>query len=66
MARQETLTDIRQTLGIVPGWLEGLPDQELEREWGTQKGFMMADTALPVKTKALAGIAAAAATRCRY
>ncbi len=65
MSRQETLADIRQTLGIVPGFLEQLPDQDLEADWSTMKGLMM-DTALPVKTKALVGIGAAAALRCHY
>lgn len=66
MSRQDVLNDMRATLGIVPGWWEGLPDDALEMEWKTAKGFIMADTALPVKTKALAGLAAASAMRCAY
>ncbi len=66
MSREEILNDIKATLGIVPGWLEGMPDQALHDEWSALKGFVLTDTALPVKTKALIGLSAAAALRCHY
>jgi hypothetical protein len=34
MARQDVLDQITQTLGSVPGWLSGLPDPQLEHQWG--------------------------------
>jgi hypothetical protein len=33
LARQETLDQIAETLGTVPGWLGGLPDGQLEHQW---------------------------------
>ena len=66
MPRQDILNDIQATLGIVPGWLGDMPDRALEDEWNTMKGFVLVDTALPVKTKALIGLGAAAALRCHY
>jgi hypothetical protein len=32
MTRQEILDQISQTLGGVPGWLDGLPDSQLEHQ----------------------------------
>ena len=66
MSREDVLNAVRATLGIVPGWLEGMPDQALQDEWSALKGFVLVDTTLPVKTKALIGLGAAAALRCRY
>jgi len=43
-----------------------MPDTVLEQWWATSSGFLMRDTALPVKTKALIGLSASAAARCRY
>jgi hypothetical protein len=34
MTRQEILDQISQTFGGVPGWLGGLPDSQLEHQWG--------------------------------
>ena len=66
MSRQDTLDQIRTTLGIVPGFLEGMPDMALEQTWGGIRDFLMVDTALPSKTKFLVGLGAAAAIRCQY
>ena len=66
MARQDVLRDLKATLGIIPGFVEQMPDKMLDEWWDTSKNFFMADTALPVKTKALLGVCAAAAVHCRY
>jgi hypothetical protein len=34
MTRQESLDQITQMLGVVPDWLAGLPDPQLEHQWG--------------------------------
>lgn len=49
MSRQDTLDQIRTTLGIVPGFLEGMPDMALEQTWGGIRDFLMVDTALPLQ-----------------
>ena len=66
MSRQEILSDIEATLGIVPGFMGGMSDMNLEHSWGFLKDFLMVDTALSAKTKALIGIGASATFRCDY
>lgn len=53
-------------MGIVPKFLEGLPDGSLEYEWGIFKRIELGETVIPNKYKELIGIGIAAATRCRY
>ena len=66
MARADTKADIRETLGLVPGFFESLPDSLLESEWESFKSIELNETAIPNKYKELIGIAVSGATRCRY
>jgi hypothetical protein len=65
MTRQEVLDQISQTLGGVPGWLDGLPDSQLEHQWGLTAWFL-SDSKLTARDKALVAFGAAAAGRCQY
>jgi alkylhydroperoxidase/carboxymuconolactone decarboxylase family protein YurZ len=65
MARQQILDQITKTLGSVPGWLERLPDTQLEHVWGHTAWFL-GDSKLTARDKALVAFGAAAATRCPY
>jgi hypothetical protein len=65
MARQDALDQIKQTLGAVPGWLEGLPDPQLELEWG-RIAWLLSDTKLSSRDKALVAFGAAEAVHCPY
>ena len=65
MTRQEILDQISQTLGGVPGWLDGLPDSQLEHQWGLTAWFL-SDSKLTARDKALVAFGAAAAGRCQY
>lgn len=67
MARADAKTEIREMLGLVPGFFEVLPDSLLESEWESFKGIELSDqTEIPNKYKELIGIAVSGATRCRY
>ncbi len=67
MSRQDTLDEIKTTLGIVPGFLEGMPDMALEQTWGSIKDFLMVDTAPPaLQDQVFVGLGAATALRCHY
>ena len=57
--RQDVLSDIESTLGIVPGFMDGMPNMVLEHTWAFLKDFLKADTVLSAKNKALIGIGAA-------
>ena len=65
MTRQEILDQISQTLGGVPGWLDGLPDSQLEHQWGLTAWFL-SDSKLTARDKALVAFGASAAGRCQY
>jgi hypothetical protein len=65
MTRQEILDQISQTLGAVPGWLDGLPDSQLEHQWGLT-GWFLTDSKLTAREKALVAFGAAAADHCPY
>ena len=65
MARQDVLAQITQTLGAVPDWLSGIPDPQLEHQWGLI-AWLLSDTALSARDKALVAYGAAAAVHCPY
>ena len=64
-ARDEVLSEIRQSLGDVPGWLSGLPDPQLEHQWGLI-AWVLSDTKLSARDKALVSFGAAGAVHCPY
>ncbi|MBI2854684.1 MAG: hypothetical protein HYX87_07180 [Chloroflexi bacterium] len=65
MNRQEVLNEIDEAMGLVPEWMEKMPDPELEHFWGMQKWFL-GDSGLTVRDKALVAFGAASATHCPY
>ena len=52
--------------GFVPDFYSTLPDAALASEWGIQRDFELAETAIPNKYKELIGLAVAAHIKCRY
>jgi AhpD family alkylhydroperoxidase len=63
---ETTMNDIEATFGIVPGFLEGLPEEDLVNEWPTFKKYVVAETEIPAKYRELIGLAVAANTKCQY
>jgi len=66
MSRADTEADIRETLGLVPSFMNAVPDFLIESEWASFKAIELAETAIPNKYKELIGLAVSGATRCRY
>ncbi len=67
MSRLEIHAEIKEALGIVPGFFEGMPDDSLEREWGLFKRYVLQEEGeIPPKYRELIGVAAAAAKQCWY
>ncbi|RIK43083.1 MAG: hypothetical protein DCC55_06770 [Chloroflexi bacterium] len=70
IATQSTRTDverdIRETLGIVPGFFKRIPAEVLEHEWSLFKHFELSETHIPLKYKQLLALAVHAETKCRY
>ena len=67
MTREEVDRDIEATLGLVPRFMQDVPDYLIESEWTSFKNLQLSDeTAIPNKYKELIGLAVSGATRCRY
>ena len=66
MSREAVDRDIEETLGVVPTFFKEVPDALIETEWGSFKGLMLSETAIPNKYKEMIGLAVSGATRCRY
>ena len=67
MTRAEVDRDIEATLGLVPQFMQDVPDYLIESEWTSFKSLQLSDqTAIPNKYKELIGLAVSGATRCRY
>jgi AhpD family alkylhydroperoxidase len=64
--RAEIEHDIKETLGLVPSFLEQIPDEFLEPEWTLFKRLELEETQIPNKYKELIGIALHSETKCRY
>jgi hypothetical protein len=65
MNRQEILDQIEQAFGFVPGYFSGAPDAVLA-QWWTLLGWVLSDTKLLARDKALVAFGAAAAIHCEY
>ena len=65
MARKQILDKFEQDFGLVPDWLAQMPDPILEQYTNTL-GWVLSDTKLSGRDKALVAFGAAAATHCEY
>lgn len=66
MDYEETLEDIEETLGMVPGFMETLPEDVLIQEWPLFKKYRFEETEIPAKYRELIGLAVAANIKCPY
>lgn len=62
----ETVTDIEETFGMVPGYLHNLPEQDLVNEWPNMKRFLFGDAVISPKNRELVGLAVAGAIGCEF
>jgi AhpD family alkylhydroperoxidase len=65
MARQQILEQAEQNFGLVPDFLREMPDAALEQYWATLN-WVMSDTELSARDKALVAFGAASAIHCAY
>ena len=65
MARQDILNQITQNFGFVPGFMDQMPDAVLEQYW-TTLSWVLGDTKLTARDKALVAFGAASAIHCGY
>jgi AhpD family alkylhydroperoxidase len=64
--RQETYKEITEALGLVPQWMDQMPEGGLQGFWGMARDFWLKETKIPNKYKELIGVAVSGATRCKY
>lgn len=62
----EVYDDIETTLGIVPGYLEAIPEESLVNEWPNLKQFLFGEGTIDPKTREMIGLAMAATLGCEY
>lgn len=66
-SRRAVEKEIEQTLGIVPGFFQNMPDAVLEHEWNIFHYYELSDqTYIPPKYKQLLAIGIHSETKCRY
>jgi AhpD family alkylhydroperoxidase len=61
-----TLKDIEETLGIVPGFMEALPQNVLVNLWPLFKKYTLGESKIPAKYRELIKLAVAANIKCPY
>jgi AhpD family alkylhydroperoxidase len=64
--RPEVRKEIKETLGLMPHWIEQMPEGGLQGFWVLARDFWLKETKIPNKYKELIGVAVSGATRCRY
>ncbi len=65
MKRQEILNQARELMGSVPGWLDSMPDTVLDQYWNSIT-WVLSDSKLSAREKALVAFGAASAVHCQY
>lgn len=63
---EDTLNDIKNTLGIVPGFMKALPEDVLVKDWALWKKYTLGKSVIPSKFRELSGLAVAANIKCPY
>lgn len=67
MSREEIFAEMKEALGLVPGFFEAMPEDSLAREWDLFKRYVLQpEGEIPPKYRELIGVAAAAAKGCWY
>ncbi len=66
MNKNSILTDIKNHLGIVPGFLNGIPEESLQYEWELFKKFQLEESIIPQKYRELIGLGVASVLHCWY
>jgi len=63
---ENTLKDIEQTLGMVPGFMKAIPKDVLIQDWPLMKKYQLGGTQIPAKYREFIGLATAANIKCPY
>ena len=64
--RKQVEAEIKEELGLVPGFFQSIPDNYIDLEWELFKRLELGETLIPNKYKELMGVAIHSETKCRY
>src|SRR5688500_12474205 len=64
--REDVYKEIKQALGLVPQWIQEMPEGAAAGFWAMTRDFWLKETKIPNKYKELIGVAVSGATRCKY
>jgi AhpD family alkylhydroperoxidase len=63
---ERTLNEIKDTIGIVPGFMKALPEEVLIHDWPLWKKYSLDESEIPAKYRELMGLSVAANIKCPY
>ena len=66
MASDRTITEVEETFGMVPNWMENITPAAADHSWGLLRDLELGETELTAREKELVGLGAAAAIQCPY
>jgi len=66
MPTQQTIQEMEETLGEVPGWMGTVAEPASDHSWGIFRDLNLGETELTPREKALVGVSAAASMNCPY
>lgn len=65
MTRKELDAQVQVAFGFVPGWMQDMPDAVLDQYW-SGLNWVLRDTSMSARDKALVAFGAATAIHCSY
>ncbi|MDQ3024739.1 MAG: carboxymuconolactone decarboxylase family protein [bacterium] len=66
MSREQVNSEIAGALGLVPSFMNNVPDERIGAEWELFKQVQGQENHLPMKYRELIGLGIAAASKCKY
>jgi AhpD family alkylhydroperoxidase len=63
---ENTLKDIKKTLGIVPGFMKAIPKDVLIQDWPLMKKYQAGESEIPAKYREFIGLGISANIKCPY
>lgn len=66
MDKHQIYAEITEVLGIVPKFMQSIPESSLEMEWNLFKSLQLSEGTIPTKYRELIGVGISAATKCHY
>ena len=66
MDRQQVLRDVKDSFGIVPGFINAIPDPHIEAMWTSMKQLQLQPGQIPPKYQQLMMLAVSTYAKCKY